>query len=234
MQTLRLYLLRLTLICISACMLPAAAQAKKQRHTYTPPKAILVQLFTETNRTAYLVKNGREQSLAQLQLDIKEVTSRIVMDFSDNFYYCPVYFFIDTNAKKIAAGQFDGILLDKDLQPAKDIVLHAGDTGFFIGYFGPRASDFTSPDDAEYFKHHNDMDTHVPAWVVLDHNFHTLRAPLPHAINVRKAPAGYKLKQPASAYVYTSPKFNIAYAPSALLYSATLEEFYRRHQKRNK
>jgi hypothetical protein len=68
--------------------------------------------------------------------------------------------------------------------------------------------------------------------VVLDHKFHALRTPFPHTIGVHRVPWGRSLKQPYRSYVYSSPKFNIAYAPSALLYSATLEDFYKRHRKK--
>jgi len=208
--------------------------AQKKRKYYMPPKAILVQLSTETNRMAWLLKNKNELSVTQLQQDVQAVIEKTVTDFSDNFYYCPVYFFMDTNAAQVRAGRLGGVLLDKDLQPVKNMVLNDGDTNFFIGYYGPRTSDFSGKDETEYYRYHNDMDTHIPRWVMLDRNFHALRAPLPYSFGVRRAPYGRALKQPYKTYVYNSPKFNIAYAPSALLYAATLEDFYKRHRKRRK
>ncbi len=130
----------------------AVGQTKSDKLTYSenlirlkrearqhPPKALLVQIFTRKRLTEYYTKSGQTKKLEALKQDIEGVKNAMVADFTDNYTYSPVYFFYDTNAEAIRNKQFSGVLLDKDLQPVKNIVLTAADSNYFIAYFGATA-----------------------------------------------------------------------------------------------
>jgi len=199
----------------------------RARHRDKPPVALLIQLNSQKNRTDYCLRKNKMELLAILQKDTREVMKRIVLDFSENFYYCPVYFFMDTNARDIMKGNFEGILLDSSLLPMKNIILQKGDTNFFVGTFSIMAPDFEWTDslqESEYFSHHNDAVLSVPRFYAMDHNFNILRSTLPWT-----AFAAYSeipLKRKRRFYKYESHRFNIGYSASALRYSNTLDRFY--------
>lgn len=225
-----IFWIALVLVATSVNAQSALFSRKKARATDVPPKVLLVQLSSERNRRAYLQKIRDEKRLALLEKDNKAVVQRTIKDFTDNFRFCPVYFFIDTNTKKIAAGQFEGVLLDSSLNPAQNILLHPGDTNFFIGCYGvPNA---TYPPDsvrlvsAEYYKAHETGSLSSQIWYVMDYKFRLLVSPLPYTSFLSVKNPGYKMKALPASYNYSSQYFDISYKASAWRYSATLSKYF--------
>jgi len=224
-------------------------QRRTARMNEPAPKALLIKINSQKARLAYTERTQNPRLAAIVKKDAAEATRRMIMDFTDNFDYCPIYYFYDTNAHKILAGNFAGALLDKDLQPATNIVLQPGDTNFFIGYYGILDGDFAVPlskedrlfndkdpsdimrkryghKEEEYYKHHADMVNADPTWVVLDYKFRNLRSPLPWSYFWSINTNGRTMKRNFRAYRYVSKRLNIVYRASALKYSATLDQFY--------
>lgn len=101
------------------------------------PWVVLVQLRSENNRITALTKARRYKEVEEVKKDAKEVASKMRMDFHDNFDYCSVYFFMDTNADLIKKKKFDGILQNENgevvpLPPILDTITE----NYLIVYYG--------------------------------------------------------------------------------------------------
>ncbi len=107
-----------------------------RRKTEFPPKAILVQLRSEQSRIQYFTSRHDQKRTEQVIKDAETVRKVMTNDFKDRFTFCPVYFFIDTNAKLVTAQKFDGVLFNADGSPAKSLAISQGDTDYFIVYYG--------------------------------------------------------------------------------------------------
>ncbi|MCD6013679.1 MAG: hypothetical protein K0Q79_3541 [Flavipsychrobacter sp.] len=113
-----------------ACTNSSFAQKKKH------PSAILLQVRSEHNRIEALTKAGRQKELNEVILDAQNAAAAMKRDFEDNFSFCPVYYFVDTNIDLIKQKRFDGILLASDGTPVADPVITSSSTDYYIVFFG--------------------------------------------------------------------------------------------------
>jgi hypothetical protein len=117
------------------CLLPVGSHAKRKSKTRRPPpKFVLVELFSETSRMKALEKAGRYRDIEVLKKDMRAVQAATIKDFSDNFDFCPVYYFIDNDFQAIMDQQFEGVLLDSALQAVPNVSVT--DTNYLIVYYG--------------------------------------------------------------------------------------------------
>lgn len=100
------------------------------------PTAVLVQLSSEQNRINALLKAKRYNDLERFKKEAEHVRTATVADFNDNFKFCPVYFYIDTNIQKVKDGQFEGVLLNSDLSVATNITLTPTSQSHALVYYG--------------------------------------------------------------------------------------------------
>lgn len=249
--------LRSSAIALLLILLTTAAHAqgglierRRARTDDQPPKALLIKINTQQNRMAYATRTHNQPIADQVQKDIMGAARKMIQDFTENFDYCPVYYFYDTSAYRIQNGDYAGALLDKDLQPVKNIVLQRGDTNFFVGYFG-----FLTPDtmvttteaekpagydarpeyvnnqyghtEEEPYRYHADLKAAGASWVVLDYRLRNVRYPIPYTYYPLPDAGNRKWKRSPREYRYTSKKYDIIYRPCAFKYNATLYSFYR-------
>ncbi|XZF15160.1 hypothetical protein ACTHGU_03415 [Chitinophagaceae bacterium MMS25-I14] len=210
-------------------------QKKNIFHGYYPPKVLLLILPTGGTRRTYLQKTHDTKRLAFLQEDIQTMQQKMIQDFKDNFTYCPVYFFADTNSALIKEQKFNGALLDDKLQPVAGSVIPAGDTNYIIGYFGvagveSTAADTAAPDPRKpteeiYLKSQNGqsgLGLHI-----MTYRFAHIVSPQPFGV---RQTTFFSLnraeKRRMSIYNFKSEHFEISYTASAALYNATLLHFY--------
>ncbi len=78
--------------------------------------------------------------MEEVKKDAREVVSRMILDFRVHFNYCPVYYYVDTNIELIRKKQYDGILLNEDLTPAKNALINRAGNDYYIVYFGYAAA----------------------------------------------------------------------------------------------
>ncbi len=198
----------------------AHAQLFKRMHAKKDeraPKAILVQLFTYQNRVDYFQKHNNKAMLEILERDRDSVMSKMIADFNNNFSYCPVYYYIDTNYQKVLNKDFDGVLLNEQLKPVQTPVVKSTDNNYFIVFFGNNIKGAGDNDDSYT------VTTSNHKLVVCDDQLNKLEKPLPDGTNNRwPGKIGYQLE----GYYYTSPKFDISYKPYAAHFSAKLLDFY--------
>lgn len=194
---------------------------KHARSSEKAPKAILVQLPTYQRRISYLQKAGDDAKLKQVKKDADSMQAKMVLDFSDNLNYCPVYFFYDQDIDKIRNRQFSGVLFNKSMQAVNNPVISANDSNYFIVQFGVvYVQDNGSSEGSMSAGQNVNSDKH--RLQVYNSDFRQLKKPLPMGTNNVWA----RSKKEADAYKYKSPRFDIYYNPYAAYFNAKLHVFY--------
>jgi hypothetical protein len=165
---------------VALCSLAYGSYGKKKK---TPkhkplvnPKAVLIQLSTRGNRIDFF---GSKNKLARIAAEDSIATSengKMVADFRDNFSYCPVYFFYDTNAHRIKQHQFDDILMDVNLKTVNTIAFNPSDSNYIIAYWGKMVADElpSRKKDAAGNQAGNNVMSQQNRLVLMDHRYKTL------------------------------------------------------------
>ena len=197
------------------------------------PRVVLVQLSSEQNRINALLKTKRYNDLERFKQEAEAVKNATIADFRDNFKFCKVYFYIDTNVQKVKDCQLEGILLYSDLSPVTNISLSDSCELNAIVYYGyPQWQtkkgkwDTTKSNFGESGKpygralvinDHQLRQIHYLYW--LDGDFFNLR------FLVRK-------KNRKNKYMYFSRKFELEYTPQAAELDRSLNERERRLKRK--
>jgi hypothetical protein len=173
------------------------------------PAAVLVQLRSEHNRIEALTKSGRYQDVEDVKKDALEVRKRMILDFHDHFHYCPVYYYIDTNADLIKLKAFDGVLLQEDGTPIKAPVLESTSENYLIVYYGYALSQSKVnwrpiTDTSRYT--YDPQTPYGKALVVLNAKFQQVN----YLYNLN-----FKILKGNKKYYYHSKHFEIEYYPHA-------------------
>lgn len=216
----RIFTFLFLLLCFSESVQAQMIRRKKAYAYEKPPKAVLVELFT-----AYKRLDRTQDSLSKPELvdALRKFNQKMVMDFEDNFKYCPVYYFYDSNIVAIQNGQINEFLLDGKLKKVNQSVIDDGDTTIFILYYGILVPDESTPFDAHVTQ---------KMLVALDYKGDLLDFPLPRTAQ----PASYKTfksKKLNFFYKYTNKRTNTYYRVCAKRYSQTLFDFYGKYPYKN-
>ena len=110
------------------------------------PVAILVQLRVEQSRITALNEYHQTDKLKTLMADKEKVNAAMMNDFTDNFSFCPVYYYMDTNYEAVKNKKFDGILLDAAGKPVNNPVIHTGSSNYLVVCYGKPATQSTFDD----------------------------------------------------------------------------------------
>jgi len=130
------YNLPLIYLLLSSCLLAAGNCYAIDTLNESKPIALLVQLRTEHNMIAAMMRDKRYKQLNIAIHDAIAVRTAMINDFKDRFDECPVYFYMDTNAYLVKEKKFAGILLDTNLNPVKHIIIDSTTTNYLIAYYG--------------------------------------------------------------------------------------------------
>jgi hypothetical protein len=219
----------LTTFLILISFVSADAQGWRIRQAYRarPPKAILVQLFTYPRRVEFYKKTGHTAQLSAFQAASATAAKKIVDDFNDNFDFCPVYYYYDTNAHLIRDRKFSGVLLNPAMLPAKNIILSSTDTNYFIIVnsllisedYLPGAKTFA--EDESVFNASDNVNNNKARLIVLDHNFRQL----PRQV-VRTAQGNIKPEKGSRHYRVNQGEHNLFYNAKAATLNQNFRNFY--------
>jgi len=204
-----------------------AQSRKKIKAAYksNPPKVVLVELFTYTNKINYYKRTQQDKKADQLEKDARKIMERTIKDFNTNFKFSPIYYFYDTNASNIVNREFKDVLLDKNMQPLATSPIKDNDTSYLIINFAPAVVSERGYDTTTGPK--NDL-TYGVAENVLVNSFksnvldYTL-SPLPRYIIVDNHSI---FRFNANDYSYTSPTVNVYYRDHAKFLDKKLNAFY--------
>jgi hypothetical protein len=216
----------LLLLAISFIQAEAQSWRIKQIYRSRPPKAILVQLFTYPRRVAYYQKNKNFDKLHQFNKEAAKTAEQIVRDFNENFNFCPVYYYHDTNAALIREKKFRNVLLDQNLKPAADIIINPKDTNYFIVVNALLISEDFLPGNAPppkdaYFSASDNVMSNKQRLVVLDYKFKQLPS---STVRTTKGSVGDRKSR--KAYSYSSNIFSLEYAGKAAVLNQNFKEFF--------
>lgn len=209
---------------------------RRARAGEAPPKAVLVELLTRQNQRSYLV-NNRPQLLPEFDHDVAEVSRRTVLDWSQFFHYCPLYFFADTMADRVMRGDFAGVLLDSTMHPVDNPVIPQGERRIYIAYFG---MPIPQPDTVraiggplgQYGEHDGDDPTSLirERLLVVDADFMLLSETKPRSNFVRAyRPSwmnGDQFRKYRRSITYNARRWYVDYQPVAYSYDATLRRYF--------
>ena len=125
----------LSLMTILVCFIPLS-NAMATDTTSNRIAAVLVQLRSENNRITALSKADKLTLLATAQKDANGAKAAMIQDFTDHFKERQVYYYIDTNYNKVISKDFDGVLLNADGTPAKNLVINKNSSNYLIVFYG--------------------------------------------------------------------------------------------------
>ena len=218
-----------TILLILISFAPADAQGWRIRQAYRsrPPKAVLVQLFTYPRRVEFYQKTGHTASLDAFRDASADAAKKIVEDFNDNFDFCPVYYYYDTNAHLVREHKFSGILLNAAMRPAKNVIIDKADTNYFIIVNSLLMSEDFLPGGKQYspdesvFNASDNVNYNKARLVVLDHKFRQLPRQ-----TVRTAHGNVKPEKGIKHYKYSNTNHNLFYSGKAATLNENFKEFY--------
>jgi hypothetical protein len=191
------------------------------------PTAVLVQLRSEHNRIEALTKDRRYNEVEEVKNDAKEVISRMKLDFHNNFDYCPVYYYMDTNADLVKNKAFTGILMNEDGSIVTNPIVNEKNNRYVIAFYGHPVSQSrlkkVETDPAKYAVSNEKIPT--LGLVILNDKFQQLTY-------------FYKFKYDElffgsrrnRKYYYRSKHFEIEYYPFAKLFAETMFNRYGRRR----
>jgi hypothetical protein len=192
---------------------------KKALPNEKAPNAVLVELFSGYKR---IERTQDDLTKPELLMALNKANKKMIMDFEDNFKFCPVYYFYDSNIVAIQNGDVTDYLLDEKGNKVVNPSIQNGDTTIFLLYFGVLVPDESTPFDAHVSK---------KLLVALDYKGDLLPFPLPRT----PGPAtfkDFKSKKFNIFYKYNNTRTDTHYSACALRYSHLLESFYGKKKKK--
>lgn len=196
--------------------------ANKEYHSHKtsfPPKAILVQLRSEQRRVQYFLSSRQFYEARQIKKDASIVSKVMKNDFEDHFTFCPVYYFMDTNAHLVKKQHFEGTLFTAEGLPISHCVIHPGDTNYYIVYYG-------YPEEQMQVDATTNMDFNIGNGEVMGKGLIFLN------YNYRQKDFYYRFgyfdlfHKLNPRYEYRSAKYDIDYFPFAAEYQQDLDEAF--------
>ncbi len=175
-------------------------------------KAVLVELKSEKNRMDAFKAAHNNSLIAILNRDIAGADSAMINDFTDNFHFCPVYYFVDTNEDAVKAHKY-GCLLKGDMTPVEGNPMADVDTEFIVVYYGKYAYQ-SRTESVAHDSTSSTVGSGLPygkGLVILNHKMQQISYlyKLDYDNLVLKATSKKK-------YYYTSKKFQLEYFPFAI------------------
>jgi hypothetical protein len=111
-----------------------------QQNDVARTKAVLVQVRSEHSRMQAMQRKKDFKSLQQVKAESKAVAMAMIYDFKDNFSYCPVYFYMDTNLQYIKERRFEGILFNAEGEIVDSPIVSNADTNYLVVFYGKPAT----------------------------------------------------------------------------------------------
>lgn len=191
------------------------------------PRAVLVQLRSEHNRVAALSKARRYEDRDEVIHDAEEVRQRMILDFHNNFTYCPVYYYIDTNVEQIRQKKFYHVLYDDSGRLVNEPVINGNSDDYVIAYYGYPVSqsrqDRIQTETSRYIS--DPLTPFGRGLVILNDKF----LQLTYFYKLGYDEIFFNKKKWTKKYYYSSRHFEIEYFPLAYLFNHNLLQRTGRH-----
>jgi hypothetical protein len=189
------------------------------RKTAFKPKVLLVQLRSEKSKIDYLTQHKQFREANKVRKEASIVRKVMKNDFEENFSFCPVYYFIDTNSDQVKKQEFDNVLFTADGLPMKNNILYPGDTNYFIVYYGYPEDQMeidANPDEYDYVGNGEVMGRGL---IFLSYKY--------QQVDFYYRFAYWDIfKKPNPRYSYRSADYDMEYFPFAGDYEKDLQDVY--------
>jgi hypothetical protein len=172
---------------------------------------VLVQLRSENNRIAAMTKRNDVEGLEQVKKDGTMVRKIMMKDFKDDFKYCPVYFYMDTNLNLVKQRKFENILFTADSVPVNNLHLDDKATNYLIVYYGHpnvQKKEFNAGKNAGRF---NDNEPVSRGLIINNEDFEQIA----YLYKFGYQNFTFKWKKKNKGKTYLSKKYDIEYFPYA-------------------
>jgi hypothetical protein len=203
---------------LSTGNLPPLLTKHHWRKTAFSPKVLLVQMRYEQRKTEQLLQEKKTREAKKVMKEASIIRKVMKNDFEENFSFCPVYYFMDTNAELIKKQVFENVLFTADGIPMQGNVLQPGDTDYFIVYYGypEEQMNLDATGDEEY-NGINNGEAMGKGLIFLNYNY-------------RQVDFYYRFaymdifQRPDTRYFYKSQDYDMEYYPFAAQYQKDLNE----------
>ena len=144
-------------------------------------------LFVMLHTRERTIKNYRDHNATEIadRLMTEQVLENrmIVKAFMNNFRFCPVYFFYDTEMDEVRKGKMDGIFLNGSLE--RDATIKPSPQMFMVADFSPLEEE--SFEFVQEGGHPSATQTNSGqrSLIMRDNYFVQMRAPFPYAVSAR-------------------------------------------------
>lgn len=121
-------------------------------------KGVLLVMLSTPNEAEIktLESQKRFSEIVLIKNELALRNNKIVNAFRENFTFCPVYYYYDTNAYKVMRHELHGILLDKQLLPNESITLPDSQQ-YFIASFCEDNSNYTGRNHFGLYVYNNQI-----------------------------------------------------------------------------
>jgi hypothetical protein len=118
--------MRILYFLISILALSNLCIAQTSNTTLYKPNAILFMLNKSTNKIEALKKRGLIEYIKEIEEQDEEINRSIMVDFSKNFKYCPVYFFYSDQLELVKKRDWENVIFSdyESLVSNKKIEVH--------------------------------------------------------------------------------------------------------------
>ncbi|MBS1774158.1 MAG: hypothetical protein JST82_14970 [Bacteroidetes bacterium] len=207
-----------TLLVLTLVFHNSNAQVIKRRWSKNEeePGVLLVQLAVNSNKVEAFRKAGYTNLVQRVKDESDSANKKMVQDFNDNFKFCPVYYYYDTNANLIREKKFDGIILDSALQVVENIPALLATRHFQVvrfGYANPTVNEYDEEDSTKDSKGHYTTGRLEKRLIVMGPDLKRVKFPMPQgsvsAFDTRSA------RNKGPKYNFSSKRFDIYYIPYA-------------------
>jgi len=187
------------------------------RKTAFSPKVLLVQLRSEQSRIEHLLREKKTREANKVIKEASIVRKVIKNDFEENFSFCPVYYFMDTNVELIKKQIFDNVVFTADGIPMKETALYPGDTDYFIVYYGYPEEQMTLNTNPDEYNSYNNGTVMGKGLIFLNYKY-------------QQVDFYYRFEymdifdHPDPRYSYKSDTYDIEYYPFAAKYQEDLDK----------
>jgi len=129
------------LLVLLATFLPTLLIAQKKeayQHIQTlKERTLLIRINTFSNKLEQMRIAGLETEAKELQTKLYYKNRAFIKAFQEHFDFCPVYFFLAEDARSIKQGEYEGFLLDANLQPLTNLPTSLKQAPPYVLVMGP-------------------------------------------------------------------------------------------------
>jgi hypothetical protein len=134
--------LRLNAVSLKKVLDNKAASTEEQVRNYKRGVLLVMLVTPNSKEIEKLNMLGKTKEASMIVNDIRVRNAKVIKEFTSNFSFCPVYFFMDTSVYKVIAGSTQGIFVNSSMELDTSINV-TNPNGYFVASFCEDVSEYT-------------------------------------------------------------------------------------------